>query len=151
MESTLRGGTICSSCRQSGNRDLRRRLLKKPKKRMRTNPCGSTWRRKRRRNSSAVTVISFFCCGGRNPSSGTSRGHRRSERFDDWRWRHDGCSGPGNEERAADRRTAVSHTRPNLDGRANEERSGMPLPAQAVEDFLEKLTVFSERLSSTQP
>src|SRR3954447_23241117 len=53
------GVGIRSSCWQTDNNDLRRRLARKPKKRMRTKPCGRTWRRKRRRNSSAVTVISF--------------------------------------------------------------------------------------------
>src|SRR6185312_2312221 len=49
---------IFNSCWHSGRDALRRRFARKPKKRMRTKPCGSTWRRKRRRNSSAVTVMS---------------------------------------------------------------------------------------------
>ena len=53
------GGAIRSSCRASGNKILRRRLARKLKKRMRTKPCGSTWRRKRRSSSSPVTVMSF--------------------------------------------------------------------------------------------
>jgi hypothetical protein len=53
-------GLAGSSCRQRGKRVARRRLARKPKKRMRTKPLGSTWSRKRRKNSSAVRVIFRF-------------------------------------------------------------------------------------------
>jgi len=60
-----------------------------------------------------------------------------------------GCSGPDNEGRASDRRRVVWRTRPSRAGRANEERNGMPVPAQVAEGFQERLTVVSEKLSST--
>jgi len=46
-----------SSCRQMGRRVARRRLARKPKKRIRTKPLGNTCKRKRRRNSSALRVM----------------------------------------------------------------------------------------------
>src|SRR5450755_3449959 len=51
-------GSASSSCWQSGNEAVRRRLARKPKKRTRMKPRGNVGSRKRRRNSSAVSVIS---------------------------------------------------------------------------------------------
>lgn len=54
------GGMAESTCLQTGNSVPRRRLARKPKCRMRTNPRGSTCSRNRRKNSSAGSVKSRF-------------------------------------------------------------------------------------------
>ena len=73
-----------------------------------------------------------------------------SRRADGWKWRHDVYSGPGNEERAADRRREASRTPPSPGGTANEGKNGMHVLAQGIQGCPERLTLAFERLSSAR-
>ena len=55
---------------QTGSNSPRRRLARKPQKRIRTKPRGKEWSRNRRRKSSAVTVISRCLLGVIFPAEG---------------------------------------------------------------------------------
>ena len=54
-------GLELSNCKQSGRSSVRRRLVRKPKCRMRTKPCGKMCSKKRRKNVSTGRVLSFCC------------------------------------------------------------------------------------------
>ena len=97
---------------QIGSNAARRRFAMYPKKRMRTNPRGSSAAKSGAGTPQPTRSSVSAGSHGHNPSSGTSLCRPKAQPVCDWIWQRDACSVPGNSAHDSLRQRAVLHRQP---------------------------------------